>query len=410
MRLLFIADGRSPIAVNWIRHFVEGGHEVHLVTSFAANPQLDLASISVLPIAFSGLKSSESSRGLNQALGGEGRIGFRTAIRHWLGPYTLTSPARKLNEIARRLQPDLIHAMRIPFEGMMVAHAYAAQAYAAQANLQSPLLVSVWGNDFTLHGSATPKMRSVTRSTLERVSALHVDCNRDLRLARDWGFPPDCPAVVLPGAGGIVPEIFYTRQKVSTGGTIKVQGNVLEIPDESPVIVNPRGFRAYIRNDIFFKSIPLILDEHPDAIFLCPAMEGTRGAEGWVSRLRLSKSVRLLPKLSAIEMAEVYRRAQISVSPSEHDGTPNTLLESMACGCLPVAGDLESIREWIQDGTNGLLVGTLNPAELAEAVVKGLNHPDLIERARLANHEIITNRALRSDVMGRAEAFYREIL
>ena len=139
-------------------------------------------------------------------------------------------------------------------------------------------------------------------------------------------------------------------------------------------------------------------------------MEGARGAEGWVSRLRLSKSVRLLPKLSANEMAEVYRRAQISVSPSEHDGTPNTLLESMACGCLPVAADLESIREWIQDGTNGLLVGTLNPAELADAVVKGLNHSDLIERARLLNHEIITNRALRSDVMGRAEAFYQEIL
>jgi glycosyltransferase involved in cell wall biosynthesis len=405
VRLLYIADGRSPIAVNWIRHFVERGHEVHLLTSFVANPQLDLASISVLPVAFSGLKSSESSKGLNQALGGVGRIRLRTAIRHWLGPYTLTSSAKKLNEIADRLRPDLIHAMRIPFEGMM-----AAQAYAAQANLQSPLLVSVWGNDFTLHGSATPKMRSVTRSTLERASALHVDCNRDLRLAGDWGFPPDCPAVVLPGAGGIMPEIFYTRQKVSEGGTIKVQGNVLEIPEESPVIVNPRGFRAYIRNDIFFKSIPLILDEHPDAIFLCPAMEGTRGAEEWVSRLRLSKSVRLLPKLSSNEMAEVYRRAQISVSPSEHDGTPNTLLESMACGSLPVAGDLESIKEWIQDGTNGLLVGTLNPAELADAVVKGLNHPDLIERARLANHEIITNRALRSDVMGRAEAFYQEIL
>ncbi len=405
MRLLFIADGRSPIAVNWIRHFVEIGHEVHLVTSFAANPQLSLASISVLPVAFSGLKSSESSRRLRQALGGAGKIRLRTAIRHWLGPYTLTSPAQKLNEIANRLRPDLIHAMRIPFEGMM-----AAQAYAAQADLQSPLLISVWGNDFTLHGSATPKMRSVTRSTLERVSALHVDCNRDLRLARDWGFPPDCPAVVLPGAGGIVPEIFYARQKVGEGGTIKVQGNVLEIPKESPVIVNPRGFRAYIRNDIFFKSIPLILDEHPDAIFLCPAMQGARGAEGWVSRLRLSKSVRLLPKLSANEMAEVYRRAQISVSPSEHDGTPNTLLESMACGCLPVAADLESIREWIQDGTNGLLVGKLNPVELADAVVKGLNHSDLIERARLLNHEIITNRALRSDVMGRAEAFYQEIL
>ena len=33
-----------------------------------------------------------------------------------------------------------------------------------------------------------------------------------------------------------------------------------------------------------------------------------------------------------------------------HDGTPNTLLEGMACGCLPVAGDLDSIREWLKPG------------------------------------------------------------
>jgi hypothetical protein len=44
------------------------------------------------------------------------------------------------------------------------------------------------------------------------------------------------------------------------------------------------------------------------------------------------------------------------VSPAIHDGTPNSLLEGMACGCFPVAGDLESIREWITHGQNGLLV------------------------------------------------------
>jgi len=45
MRLLFIADGRSPIALNWISHFVESGHEVHLVSTFPCQQKLDLASL-----------------------------------------------------------------------------------------------------------------------------------------------------------------------------------------------------------------------------------------------------------------------------------------------------------------------------------------------------------------------------
>src|SRR6478609_7744686 len=33
MKILYIADGRSPIAQNWIRHFVERGDEVYLAST-----------------------------------------------------------------------------------------------------------------------------------------------------------------------------------------------------------------------------------------------------------------------------------------------------------------------------------------------------------------------------------------
>ncbi len=82
----------------------------------------------------------------------------------------------------------------------------------------------------------------------------------------------------------------------------------------------------------------------------------------WVKTLGIEKSVELLAPRPHAEMAEVYRSAQIIVSPSTHDGTPNTLLEGMACGCFPIAGDLESIREWITDGVNGLLVDPGDPS------------------------------------------------
>lgn len=400
MRLLFVADGRSPIAVNWIRHFVELGHEVHLVTTFASNPPFELASITHLPVAFSGLKSADSARGIRAALGGAGKIQLRTTLRNWLGPYTLSTSARKLSEIARKLMPDIVHAMRIPFEGML----------AAQADLKLPLLVSVWGNDFTLHGQSTPKMQSLTKVTLQKIAGLHVDCYRDLHLAVEWGFPQGHPAIVLPAAGGIEPDIFYPSSRDVDSKPLTIQGMPLEIPSDSPVVVNPRGFRAYVRNDTFFKSIPMILEKKEDTIFLCPSMEGIREAEEWVTRLGIMDSVHLLPRLTASEMGEVYRRSLVSVSPSEHDGTPNTLLESMACGCFPIAGDIESIREWIQDGKTGLLVDPAKPTELAKAVVSALRKPEFIDSARVPNIDLVHDRALRSEVMRRAELFYHELL
>jgi glycosyltransferase involved in cell wall biosynthesis len=65
------------------------------------------------------------------------------------------------------------------------------------------------------------------------------------------------------------------------------------------------------------------------------------------------------------------------VSPNIHDGTPNSLLEGIACGCFPIAGDLESIREWITHGKNGLLVDPNNAQSIADAILIALEREDL---------------------------------
>jgi glycosyltransferase involved in cell wall biosynthesis len=99
----------------------------------------------------------------------------------------------------------------------------------------------------------------------------------------------------------------------------------------------------------------------------------------------------------------------VAVSPSTHDGTPNTLLEAMACGCFPIAGDLESLREWITPGVNGLLVDPEIRA-LADAVLLALERPDLRARARVLNLRLVADRAEQGQVMQSAEIFYQDIL
>jgi glycosyltransferase involved in cell wall biosynthesis len=107
-------------------------------------------------------------------------------------------------------------------------------------------------------------------------------------------------------------------------------------------------------------------------------------------------------------MAEVFRRSAASVSPSEHDGTPNTLLEAMACGAIPICGDLESIHEWIEDGVNGILIDAGNPAELAEAMGRVLDDSAWRARAAEKNWDLV-QKVERQKVFLEAESFCRSI-
>jgi len=389
MKLLFVADGRSPIALNWLRWWIEKGYEVHLASTFACDPIPGLAGLDLTPVAFSGEKSSPAS-GNRPASGlwGARTLGLRQKIRQWIGPLTISRSAKRLREKIERVQPDLVHALRIPYEGML-----AAEAISALEN-PPPLLVSIWGNDFTLHAPSSPLMRHYTEWTVSIADAIHADCRRDIRLARQWGFPTDRPTFVAPGNGGIRSDVFYPSAE----------------PVSAPVVINPRGFRGYVRNDAFFQSIPKVLANRPEARFLCASMAGEPQAQKWIEQLGIQTSVELLPALPHHEMAEVFRSASVLVSPSIHDGTPNTLLEGMACGCFPVAGDLESIREWITPGVNGLLVDPSDPDSLAAAILSALNQPDLRMKAAEENRRIISERAEYGQNMARAETLYTRLI
>jgi glycosyltransferase involved in cell wall biosynthesis len=409
MKLCFIADARSPIAQNWIRYFIGAGHDVHVISSYPCSPDvLPAVSVQRVSLAFSGIgpplqegarerqAKGYKLRSLLTRMRSEKLISLLMGSRYWFGPLDVYRCVSQVCRIVKELKPDLIHAMRLPFEGLLAAQAL--------RGVPIPLLISVWGNDLTLFAKRFPLIARMTRQAMRRADALHPDCSRDLRLAREWGFDSTKPAVVLPGNGGIQTDIFRP-------GPADMQlATKWNVPAGAPVVINPRGFRRYVRNDTFFRSIPLVLARRPNIIFLSVAMQGNPTAEHWIERLQIRHATRLLPSVPRQEMADLFRLAIVSVSPSEHDGTPNTLLEAMACGSFPVAGDLESLREWINDGMNGLLCDSANPESLAQATVRALDDEDLRRQAAVQNRAFITERADYQKIMIRVQEFYSELI
>jgi len=70
------------------------------------------------------------------------------------------------------------------------------------------------------------------------------------------------------------------------------------------------------------------------------------------------------------EMETIYRDAEIFVSTSDHEGTPNVVLEAMASGLPVVATNVGGIPEIVQHGRTGYLVGTGELDKMAEWVIR----------------------------------------
>lgn len=388
MNLLIIADGRSPITRRWIRMLQPLNYTINLVSTYPCQPVDGVNETILFPVAFAGLSGSQAGGG---ARGGRKVVsryrGLAATLRHWLGPLTITHVEKDYLELLNRLQPDLVHALRIPYEGML----------ASRTPTGIPLVISTWGNDFTYHAISNGVMGSATRRALLRADGLISDTVRDLRIARAWSFNPAKPAVSVPGNGGIdLAEIENITQGIDPA-----------VPWQ---VINPRGFRSgSVRNDTFFKSIPLILSLYPEVQFICPWMAGQPEALSWVNRLRILDNVSLLPMISQAELWREFARSLVSVSVSEHDGTPNSLLEAIAIGCLPVCGDIESIREWIRNGENGILVDPADAYALAEAVQRGIMDEEFRRAAAARNREIIRERAEITIVRQKVAEFYQRM-
>ena len=396
--ILIVADGRSPTALSWIENIQSLGYRVSLISTFPCKPPENLAHFRVIPIAFSKFSRQPDASGSQPRTSVLRTLVKRflplfQSLRYVLGPMTLPRYEHIFLQTVEDIQPDLVHALRIPFEGMLGQF----------TPPKIPFLAATWGNDLTLHAQGSSLMRRWTRRCLQRADGLSSDTHRDVRLAQEWGLSASAFTLVVPGSGGLELEAIRAAKPFNN--------NPFGIPSNGPRVVNPRGLRpGSVHQDVFFAAIPDVLDVHPGAVFICPGLAGIRQVEAWVDKFDIQQQTFLLPPLTQEQLWALFADSALFVSPSSHDGTPNTLLEAMASGCFPVVGDIESLREWITNEENGILVDPQDPDKLAGAIITALNNRRLRLEASERNLAIIEERAAKSATLPQIDAFYTQFL
>lgn len=110
------------------------------------------------------------------------------------------------------------------------------------------------------------------------------------------------------------------------------------------------------------------------------------------------------------EMLPVYREADLFLLASAHEGTPNVLLEAMACGLPVVATAVGGVPDLVRDGETGCLADPADEEGLAAAVAALAADParraEIAGRARASVEERHSLRAL----PGHLDRLYRSIL
>jgi glycosyltransferase involved in cell wall biosynthesis len=304
---------------------------------------------------------------------------------------------RRIRRAVQRAKPDVVHGLRIPHE------ATAAMVACPPA---VPLAVSIWGNDLTHQAPATRLGGRATRRVLASTDLLFADCQRDIDLAGTWGLRSATPTAVLPGGGGIdLARVAEGHRKLAR------QLGDLVGPDDR-VVVNARGARPYVRNEVLLEALSLLapeLDPRVRVVFIDSAHDGTLCHA--IEHHRLSNKIIVLGRLSTGEVLSLFCRAEVSVSITDQDGTPNSLLEAMAAGAIPVCSDLPSIREWIEPGRNGFLAAFSDPLAVADALMLALGlSADERSAIRSANGRIIAARAERGSAGQQAAEKYRQLV
>jgi len=408
MRIAFIADWRSPHAYSWIRGIAGLGHECFVLATFPTNripPRRPVpVEVREVPIALAGLQrvwpkkqtsaASTARKPKDAAHAVQARLlpVARVVLRH-AASFDLRRATGQANRLIAAFKPDLVHALRIPYEGI----------FATLLEPSAPLAVSVWGNDFTLFAARSQRLGRLTRATMMQVDGLVADCHADVSRAKEWGLADSCPTAVLPGGGGI--DLAWL-----TGAPDRAKAKLaLGIDPGATVVLEPRGDRGYVRIREYCAAIQDVARHRPDVVFLFADMAGNPYVTDHLRRLGIKDRVVLLPKVSQDQMATVFAAAEVSVSPSIHDGTPNSLLESMAAGCLPIAGDIPSVREWVTHGVNGLLCDPCSPAAITREILRGLTDQELVRAAASHNRDLVHERASRNTVMAAADAYYQSL-
>lgn len=297
----------------------------------------------------------------------------------------------RIVRILKRINPDFIH--------LHVQHYYSLPTILSG----HPYILTSWGVEVLSLPDADILTRSLARMASMKAHRIIVDaqCLKDI-----WtktGVPQD-KIEVIPF--GVNLNIFNPN---IDGSNVR---RTLEIEENDTVIISTRAlFNNHYNVECLIHSIPIVLEKCGNVKFI---IKGVGPMESQLRNLAdalgVSENVRFVGLVSHPEVAQYLAASDIYISTPFIDSTSVSLLEAMACGLPPIVTDIPGNREWIENGTNGLLFQPKNSIALAEKIVQLIEDEDTRKRFSERCIRIVKQRASWEKCVDKMEAIYQSLL
>jgi L-malate glycosyltransferase len=358
MKICFFGDGGSVHIIRWVEYFVNRNHEVHLIT-------------------FANIELIESlSESNNFHLHKIGNVSIGSSGGNWKYLLYLMSVKKLLNKI----KPDIVNAHYVTSYGFI----------ASLLKIKS-LVLSAWGSDILVTPNKNYVYKYITKFALCNCTLITSDSEY---MAKIIGNYTKKKVITIPMG---VDKLLCKLKREEHSDKIRIL-SARTIDKNCNVEYIIKAFKKF--NDKHGASKLIITNNGPEILNI----------KKLIDELDLNDKIELQGFVTRDNLVNLLLTSDLYVSIPTSDSTSVTLLESMACGSIPVVSNLPANCEWITDSYNGLVLMSIDEHCLFEVLMKAVQDKDLKKRCEVENRKIILQRAIWEDNMSAIEKEYLSLL
>jgi glycogen synthase len=361
MRVCFVSrrffpaiSGMSVYAQNLLRELVGAGHDVTMVSQYRGDPFGTRVYGGGPPPPVPGVKV----------------IGLEAAGEQSGGDFE--------SDIDRMVQTVVAEHREKPFDVLHAQYGYPTgwAVLLASRHLGVPNVVSIQGGDGHWVGSCCETHRLAMRRVLDHANALLIGGASFRKEVCDRLGCDPARFTLVPGAvdtARFTPANGRATSRVASPPRLLYHGRV----DRRKGVLDFLDALALLRT----RGVPF------EAIVsgIGPEVEASREK---AAELDLGDdAVRFTGYANYESAPDLYREADVFVSPTYAEGFSNTILEAMAAGLPVVSTDTVGVSDCLRDGENGLLVRPGDVPALAEALARVTQDEPLRRRIAATGRE-----------------------
>ena len=389
LRICHIGWAQSIHVVRLMKWFANKGYDISIITD---NPtEIDGVKIYVIPKSFDVDARARWKRYMRLSF----NIYILQKIRHQLLRILW------IRNIVKEINPDIIHLHSLWYPGYLGVY---INGY--------PFVVTVlngdvlWNkDDIDLKIKFYERVR--TKYALKKANLITGESKTLIDACMRHGVSKN--KLHITRCGGIDLTVFNCNEDKSA-----IRSS-LGLSSHFKIVLSPRNITTDIYNiDKIVKAIPKIFNKVKDVLFVfiwhAQNNDKEKILKDLVLELGIQENVKIVGSVTHDKIALYHKASDIMVSVSQYDSGPVALQEAMACGDVPVISDLPSVREWITDDWNGILVDPNNVDQIADSIIDLLQNDTKRDRFAKINWKLIQEKGDQEYWMRKMEELYYSLL